>query len=55
MSLSELSLNPSVKGTQGGINRINHSISQVGKAGLPPLLRNRAAINDHFPVHKAVL
>ena len=37
MSLSELSFNSSVKGLQGGINRTNHSISKVGKAGLPPL------------------
>ena len=40
MSLSELSFNSSVKGVQGGLNRSNRSISQVGKAGLPPLFTN---------------
>ena len=36
MSLSELSFNSSLKGLQGGINRTNHRIPQVRKAGLAP-------------------
>jgi hypothetical protein len=37
-SLSELICNTSVRAIQGGIDQTSHSVSQVGKAGLPLLL-----------------
>src|SRR5882762_912259 len=37
-SLSKLSFKSSMEGVQGGFSRTNHSISQVGKVGLPPLV-----------------